>query len=451
MSEEGRNEPSFERSLLNYRLADKLWSNVILPFGLRSLSHKPLKGEDEIRRYLNINKNIPRNLRDAYPELEDMMRLRSIDAALIERFIKEITEDRISNLVLARYIEHKKPDLYFNIDPSFGLNANLSYLNKNISPIFNVIKGDLTKRKILSEKDEFTPEVVAQILNQHINDNAWLEGSDYEGHPSRRRAQILLTYPEILLLIILVELANNPAIEFNSYGDFGNEVEDRINKFRESDIPFKERVKTLAGSIRNENILVKPENSNKYRVRQLNWSPLFLESEGALKTPKHIASFPDKNSGTFHHAVYFSNDIVIEQLSGKTPTGYDLFVSMKTIYDFLKWSRTMKSKIFIIPYTNPYPAKVLRKRTLWTLGKFPFYSAANENCESVPSWIFENNVGKPGICIPNLISPAVWPGRGLFFSQFMNRTYNPITSPIRGGKTRRYRKGLKQTRRSKHY
>jgi hypothetical protein len=444
MAEEGRNEPSFERSLLNYSLADKLWSNVILPLGLRSLTHKPLKGEDEIRRYLTLNKNIPRNLRVAYPGLEDMMRLRSIDSALIERFIKEITEDRISNLVLARYIERKKPDLY---DSSFGLNANFNYIDKNISPIFNVLKKDLAKRNILSEKDDFTSEAVSQILNQHINDRVWLEGTDYEGYPSRRRAQILLTYPEILLLLILCGMADDKTLNFPTKRDAMNYITEQINAIREE--KYILRVRELSSYINEDNILENKDDS--FRIKQLDWTRLFMENERGEQTPKHIASFPDKNKGTFHHAVYFSNDIVIEQLSGKTPTGYNLFVSMKTIYDFLKWSRSMNSKIFIIPYTNPYPARVLRQRTLWTLGKFPFYSAANENCESVPSWVFENNIGKPGICIPNLVSPALWPGRGLFFSQFMKQTYNPINAAIRGGKTRRYRKATKQTRRSKHY
>jgi len=424
-----------------------LWSNIILPLGLRSLTHKPLKGEDEIQRYLTLNRNIPRNLRVAYPGLEGMMRSRSIDSALIQRFIKEITEDRISNLVLARYIERRKPDLYFNIDSSFSLNANLNYLNNDIIPIFDEIKNDLTKRKLLSDKDPFTPEVVSQILNQHINDRVWLEGTDYEGSPTRRRAQILLTYPEILLLLILCGMADDEKLRFSTMTETLSYITTQIDLIREE--KFIERVKELATYINDDNLI---ENKDGFfRIKQIDWTRLFMEREGEEKTPKHIATFPDNNKGTFHHATYFSNDIVIEQLSGKTPTGYDLFVSMKTMYDFLKWARSMKSKIFIIPYTNPYPVKVLRQRTLWTLGKFPFYSAANENCESVPSWIFENNVGKPGICIPNLISPAVWPGRRLFFSQFMKRTYNPINSPIRGGKTRRYRKEIKQTRRSKHY
>jgi hypothetical protein len=66
---------------------------------LSGMGHKPLKTDVEIRTYLDKNTNIPRNLRVAYPYLEEMMRTRSIDEARIEAFIKQITEDRISNTI----------------------------------------------------------------------------------------------------------------------------------------------------------------------------------------------------------------------------------------------------------------------------------------------------------------------------------------------------------------
>jgi hypothetical protein len=59
------------------------------------------------------------------------------------------------------------------------------------------------------------------------------------------------------------------------------------------------------------------DTQSGYHVKQLDWSRLFLEKEGDQQTPKHIASFPDSNKGTMHHGVYFSHDIVIEQLTGK--------------------------------------------------------------------------------------------------------------------------------------
>ena len=77
--------------------------------------------------------------------------------------------------------------------------------------------------------------------------------------------------------------------------------------------------------------------------------------------------------------------------------------SVKHIREFLEFtlekiSQDNKANIFIIPYTNPFPSSVIRKRAIWTLGEIP-YDAYMQNCESPPSWIFEN-VATPSFCIP---------------------------------------------------
>jgi hypothetical protein len=69
-----------------------------------------------------------------------------------------------------------------------------------------------------------------EILDQHANPRAWLEGTTYEGSPRRRRAQVLLTYPEILLLMILHEMASDKTLVFARQTDFMLELNRRIDQ-----------------------------------------------------------------------------------------------------------------------------------------------------------------------------------------------------------------------------
>ena len=466
MADGRSNWPALEKFILKIPGLDIFYSEKALPAGLQMLRHKPLMSEQDIRTYLTLNTNIPANLRVAYPRLEQMQRSRAIDLALLEQFIFQITAEKLSNLSLARYIERTMPDFIsktFNNRQLVGFTPSLP--EEDLEIAFPFIKESLIEKGLITGKDIFTLEILKEIIQQHEDDRVWLEeGSTYEGKPSRRPAQLLLTYPEILLLLMLEEMANDQTLTFQYRNQLKPTLREKIAEIpkgaqSKKNAGYVDKINQLVDFIDPDKILiplVEEKKGERYRVRKLDWSRLFLESEGDQQTPKHIASFPDKKGiglfGTLHHAVYFSNDIIIEQLTGKlsreaNDKDFGLFISMKPMLDFLKWCRTTQSRMFIIPYINPYPARVLRQRTLWTLGKFPFYRGLSENCESVPSWVFENNLARPGMCVPNRWSPKIWPGRRLFFSEFMTGAYDMLGRAIQGGKTRKYRQHRKKTRR----
>ena len=106
--------------------------------------------------------------------------------------------------------------------------------------------------------------------------------------------------------------------------------------------------------------------------------------------------------GGGHHAVYIGSYAVVEVKNvdaglGKGVTGY---VTITHIHDFMKRARNGASAIYRIEYDNPLPIDLIQQRALWTVGTFPNYHIANENCESVASWVTSNEYSS-AMCVIN--------------------------------------------------
>jgi hypothetical protein len=96
--------------------------------------------------------------------------------------------------------------------------------------------------------------------------------------------------------------------------------------------------------------------------------------------------------GGGHHAVYIGSYAVIEvkNVTGAETGAVTGFVTISHFFDLLKRCRNGLTAMYKVEYTNPFPVDVVERRALWTIGRFPNYHIANENCENVASWITSN-------------------------------------------------------------
>ena len=162
MSKERSNWSAFEKYILKIPGLDTFYSEKALPALLQQFRHKPLTSEQQLRSYLTLNTNIPTNLRVAYPHLEDMQRSRAIEQTLLERFLFQITADKLSNLSLARYVERVMPDFLYNSQPSIGFTPTLP--EDELRDAFPFIRDSLIQKGLLTERDIFTPEILEEVL-----------------------------------------------------------------------------------------------------------------------------------------------------------------------------------------------------------------------------------------------------------------------------------------------
>jgi hypothetical protein len=168
--------------------------------------------------------------------------------------------------------------------------------------------------------------------------------------------------------------------------------------------------------------------------------PTFLNYDNFIKPFTQIAY--QFNGGYTHHGVYLGSNVVIEVLnldSGEsvfslksTIRGYITFTH---IFDFMKRARNNPSEVFAVEYNNPFPDHVIRDRALWSLGRFPHYHIAKENCESFANWVCSNSF-EAQMCLVLKNTPHVYPSGVLpFHTIFSNIAALPSlpllpTSPL---------------------
>ena len=136
------------------------------------------------------------------------------------------------------------------------------------------------------------------------------------------------------------------------------------------------------------------------RVGAAIFSPEYEDYYKEIPIGAHlIYSFAAGPTQAFHHGVYIGNKTVIEILNYKDGT-VQSFQTVTHINDFIKRavSPENNSPILIRTYTNPFPAKEIVNRAVWTLGRYPGYNLANENCETVASWIVSNVYDQEHYC-----------------------------------------------------
>lgn len=429
--------------------------------GLASKMFKPLKNEENIRMYLNKNRTIKNNLRVVYPNIASLKARRSIQEEENYRFLQDITENKASNLAIARFIESNKSSLAYNN----SVNVGLSITNDiNISLIHDTLIEELKKAKLLGTDETLEVDKINDIVKKYKEISEWTGVNTPV--PKRQRAKLLLTVPEINFILILYEMHINQ-IKFYNNVEFERGLQNEVDKIRIEEV--REKVKSFLNKIRPADVLkqntevvtiqtgrkklVVKRSRTYLTVKPIQFERLFVDRKGN-PVCQHIADFPTELSEymevkALHHALYFSKDILIEMFPQRLKDGKAaIFISMKTMYDYLKLLRNKNKELYIIPYENPYPNNILRRRALWCLGKYPIYAPYDENCENYPSWVFENNLGLPGMCVPYTKDKVqLYENRRIFFSSFMMETYKGQENTIRGGKTRKRKLKQRQTRR----
>jgi len=257
----------------------------------------------------------------------------------------------------------------------------------------------------------FSPEKIIQIYNEYSDPRLFYTEIEREelilSKPRRKKAQTLLTDSETVLLKA-IQIHFNIRKKSTTVNVYGRRLEITIADIRESINVIAESMYTDSLEDRNR---VKKEandrlltlNINYFNERELPFAELF--GPGPSRSLQHLAVYAGKDE-YLHHAIFIGNRLMIDSLSTLIPG--QLFFSacnsikhIESLLDFAISKATTKNNkahIFIIPYDNPYPTKMLRRRAFWTLGTYnwdPFKS----NCESVASWVFENAHGPPSFCV----------------------------------------------------
>jgi len=222
--------------------------------------------------------------------------------------------------------------------------------------------------------------------------------------PKRTRAKILLQDFETVLLLAIHRLYNGSSGTFNKRGV--SLMIDILVLSMYSDSPTdKDRVTNEAKKKLEE------LNIDHINNKELPFYNLF--GPKTSRSLQHLACYVGIRD-YLHHAVYLGNRLIIDAMAADLPgrLTYDSTMSIKHIDSLLEFAiskattKACPAHIFIIPYTNPFPTRILRRRAFWTLGTFQ-YNPWELNCESFPSWIFENAHGAPSFCIPRPESEQV--------------------------------------------
>jgi hypothetical protein len=412
---------------------------------------KPLKRAENIEQMFIKDTRLRNNLRAAYPSYNDSAKyvywLRSKEKKDLHTFTEELIRTKVSNLTLARYITRKNDEfltLKYFVEPDPIMNNN-NNAEQELYTSFPRIKDDLYSKGLITDK--FAEEDFVDLLDKYYKPSEWL-ASAKPPSPVRLSMRKLIPMEYVHFLVTLEEVKQT-----------SHELTDEefTSTLREKLIQSLTLGKVKEDVLNRVVSLVENLRFPYIRVMEIPYSLLFGGK------PTHIANNMGGDAPYLHHAMYLTGNIVLEQFAQLPPAenknkSFSTYVNLKYMQDYLKAVRNSNSSVFVIPYRNPYPDEVIRRRALWTLGKYPMYDFATENCESIPSWVFENNTAEPSICrIPSSGSSPLSTSSGIqkFWNALVTQPgFASIPQFQRGGaekKTRRLRRTGQKTRRTKPY
>jgi hypothetical protein len=407
---------------------------------------KPLKRAENIEQMFIKDARLRNNLRAAYPSLYSENAIywsRSQERNELHKFTEELTRTKVSNLTLARYITRKNDSyvsLKYFVEPDPLANNNNA--EDEVYASLPRVRGDLLSKGLIT--NTFAEHDFTELLDKYYKPSEWLANPPT---PTRLSMRKYIPMEYVHFLVALEEVKETSK---NSTDDeFTSALREKLTKsFTQGKIheEVARRVLFLLENLRFPDI----------RIKEV---PYFLLFGGK---PTHIANNMAGNLPYLHHAMYLTGDIVLEQFAQlphpeNKNQSFSTYVNLKYMPDYLKAVRNSNSSVYVIPYRNPYPDEVLRRRGLWTLGRYPMYDFATENCESIPSWVFENNTTEPSVCkIPSPDAPL---SQSSGLQQFWN---DLVTKPgfasipqfqQRGGRSQTKRQGhtRQKTRRRKGY
>ena len=173
----------------------------------------------------------------------------------------------------------------------------------------------------------------------------------------------------------------------------------------------------------------------------------------------HISNELAQPHNFLHHAVYIGKNLVVDvwnrmfteansaeitRLAGASAgsgtgagaaapgiaavslTRSEATVSVRLFEEYMDTALKSASPVYFTPYTNMYDNRLLRRRAIWTIGRFPRYNVEAENCESHAEWVFDNHGGKPRFCMLT----GFYEGDDLD-NRYLREFYNQIFIPFR--------------------
>ena len=241
-------------------------------------------------------------------------------------------------------------------------------------------------------------------------------------NPVRARPEKLFHIDLLLLLVAISKLKSNDS-------KFGPEdVKRKINQLYETALSFKSVMGTVSRALRLSTAAfielyrdraLELANFLDYDYLNANDIPydILFENEAA-----HVALELGQAHVFLHHGAYIGNNVVIDvwnrmfdeydALNAKkiygaakvSTTFSESTVSARPFDDFLEAALNASSPVYLIPYIKPYNTRLIRRRALWTIGRFPHYNIERESCESHAEWTFDNSQKAPRFCMFRSIS-----------------------------------------------
>lgn len=301
----------------------------------------------------------------------------------------------------------------------------MSIIGLGLHDVFNrFMNGNSITRLELKDIEDATGDDFERLLFPFFRREYWYSASTFipPTLPIRKSAKVIFSLGECIFLLALRDVSKGISLHDLREDPHRNLIETAISRSKNADSESILEAKSLLARLKIGHF------DEDYRT-------IRLEKVFPVNKAMHIATQTAFVKERLHHSAYIGNMLVVEAFSNLFPDNtIDAVISIKHIYDLLKTARNDNSKLFYIPYTSPFTFRIIRKRSLWALGKFPSYKLISHNCESVVSWIFQNETGPP----PHCIIPD-WNTR----EKIDNKSFwNDLLFPIRGGK--RFTRKLKR-------
>lgn len=293
---------------------------------------------------------------------------------------------------------------------------------------YSLAREILDKRTALTSietklKDEFTnPEKLAAGLSVSFPTEA----------PRRALPYKLFNFDMLLLLVAIIKIkADGGAITKERVQTKIDELYSANLKGAGAGAAAALRTST---AFRMEQYLIKA----KMLAEELNYDYLGGVDELPFDVifdnkPAHLSSELGQPTHSFlHHGVFMGNGLVVDvwnrmfdeanesEIVANRGDEFDLLsanayvapatehvstslsestVSVRPIEEFVESCLVSVSPTYFTPYTSMYDHRLLLRRAIWTIGRFPHYNVERENCESHTEWVFDNHTGAPKFCM----------------------------------------------------
>jgi len=316
-------------------------------------------------------------------------------------------KDLVSDGVLQSYVDGLGPAARKNmLKELIKFNGN-TYKSKKLGPRLinmilaesNVARGQSIFRGLAKNPALALSKKDSSLYERFMNPRSFFTGHIPKNlqEPRRLKAKILLRDSDVFLLST-IHRSWRTDVNNITYESILNNVRSSINTTPATPVE-KERL------FRDASVRLSTLDINKIKGPELQYFRLFGRKDS--NKPTHIGVYSGMGN-YLHHSMFFSGRLVLENLLQKMPntkkvesvnTLRPFYFLLEFIRSNIKKETVSRGHLYIIPYENPYPASVLRRRAIWSLGRIP-YDAFDQNCETVISWIFHNNHGDPTFCVP---------------------------------------------------